>query len=183
MQRRTVHGSPLPFTADTADLPVRSLEAATVHGSSRRTVTSLVTSPPGATTPTRRTMAQDRVPAGPVGAPIQGRPEPGTRRRATAPARAGGPARTGADAGERRRRCPGACGEQRARAGQCTPPTACRTASARARHTEPGTAASRRRHHPGTTSPRQRTARGHDPDRAAARLAGPPQPIAAEAGR
>src|ERR1022692_293104 len=103
MQLRSDHSSPLSFTADTADLPVRSPQAAAVQGSSRRTVTSLVTSPPGTTVPGRRTTAGYRAPAGPTGAPIQATPEPATGRHSSAMTRAAGSARTGQDAVEAHR--------------------------------------------------------------------------------
>jgi len=46
MERRTVHGSPRQFTRDPADLAIRPEQVTSVHESSLRTVTSLVTSRP-----------------------------------------------------------------------------------------------------------------------------------------
>ena len=46
MERRIVHRSPRPFTRDPPELAFRPEQVTSVHQSSPRTVTSLVTSPP-----------------------------------------------------------------------------------------------------------------------------------------
>src|ERR1022692_466847 len=179
MQLRSDHSSPLPFTADTADLPVRSLEAAAVHGSSRRTVTSLVTSPAATTMPARRTAARCRVPAGLIGAALQVTPQPVTGRRASALARAAGAERTGQDAVEPQRRGYSAGREQRGLAGQCMPPAAHRTVGAQAGHTVPATVALGHDGQACTTDRRTACDGACARDRAAAGHARTPQPIAA----
>jgi hypothetical protein len=54
MEQRSVHHSPLPFTLDTADLPIRPPQSAAVQDSSLRMVTSLVTSHPRSARPAAR---------------------------------------------------------------------------------------------------------------------------------
>jgi hypothetical protein len=76
MQLRSDHSSPLPFTADTADLPVRSPEAAAVHGGSRRTVTNLVTSRPRMSGAGRRSSAGGWLLAELTGARAKAMPAP-----------------------------------------------------------------------------------------------------------
>jgi hypothetical protein len=183
MQLRSDHSSPLPFTADTADLPVRSQQAAAVHGSSRRTVTNLVTSRPGTTAPARRTTARCRPPAGLTGAPIRATPEPAAGRHSSAVTRAAGSARIGQDAVEAHRgygRGPGAARPCRAVHATGGAPHSRRT---EARHTTPATAA------PGSDGQACTTDRRTACDSACARYrtaAGHPritQPIAAEADR
>jgi hypothetical protein len=182
MQLRSDHSSPLPFTADTADLPVCSPKTAAVQGSSRRTVTNLVTSRPGTTASGRRTTAGCRPPAGPTGAPIQATPEPATGQHSSTVTRAPGSAPTGQDAVEAHRGN-GAGREQRGPARQCMPPAAHRTAGAQARHATPATAA------PGSDGHACTTGRRTACDSACARYrttAGHPrmtQPIAVEADR
>jgi hypothetical protein len=58
MEQRSVHHSPLPFTIDTADLPIRPPQSAAVHGGSLRMVTSLVTSPSGSARPARNNLTE-----------------------------------------------------------------------------------------------------------------------------
>src|ERR1019366_6620461 len=55
LEQRSVHRSPLPFSTDTADQPIRPPQSAAVHDSSLRMVTSLVTSHPGNAAPARQT--------------------------------------------------------------------------------------------------------------------------------
>jgi len=162
MQLKSVHSSPPAFAADTADLPFRPQGSAAVHYSSLRTVTSLVTSRPGTAAPARRTAAGYRPPAGLTGPPLQATPEPVTRRHASALTGAAEPARPGPDTGGPWRRSD-VGREQRVLPGQCTPPRACRTASAHpgtgldlvttgvpAGHAAPGAAATRPAVEPGS---------------------------------
>src|SRR5437899_1398889 len=100
MESESVHSGPPAFTADTAHLPIRPVAAVGVQDSSRRMVTSLVTSRPRTAAPTRRTQAGSRPPAGPIGARVHATPVPAAGRRTGTMTRADRPARPDPDPGQ-----------------------------------------------------------------------------------
>src|ERR1019366_3048484 len=142
LEKRSVHRSPLPFSTDTADQPIRPPQSAAVHDSSLRMVTSFVTSHPGNAAPARQTRPDTWPSARPDSACTQAtralrafhqRRARSARTRAAAPE----PWRTASRAAAAGKRPPGlrepdAVPAPPAARGQCTPPAAGRTPAAQA---------------------------------------------------